>query len=723
MLLDQGRSVRDVADMLGLPGPSGRHFDRGTSWQLGYDPLDRPTAARTGPVPFGQPDPAIPAWERHTAYDGHGLAKRVVENGLATLMDNSRAGQVRSISAPGEGRRDAAYDRTGRPVVIRDAEGTLTVSLWDVATRTQTVATVRLSLETDPLTTAVTETFDPLGRLVIRETVGEDGLVQLETWEHTGLTVTHTAPDGHQDVQVSNLAGLPVASQTTAADGGWESTTYAYVLGGVGHEVQIQEPNGEWTKRTYDAMGSMTAEERPGLGPNGAVWVYEHDVWGRETARHDPDGDSVFSCYDENTGDLVATRTALPCVGAAAAPLSTFDAYDDLGRPTRATRRNAGGDVVTTERDFDPQGRVVRDSLKVGAPVSQVTSNWSAAATGWNRSVVYPTGGQWTRSTDRIGRLVALSSPQGNDIALMWQGEFYAGRSHSRGGSPALHESATLDGLGRRIGWDFAAGSVHAYKAEAVRDVVGRVASLSWGFGPSAADHWRGYGYDPATRLADAWSWDGLAPGPDVSSLVNHTVGPGQVATLAAGLAGVVHTPFTRAADGGDLLSIGDAYEVSSPRGPGHRLTALEVDGVAVTVHHDATGRVVEVGPGYTFEYDPDERLMAVRDSGTGDIVEHYAYDAYGRLAATYDTDGLTQRFAWDGAQMVAARDGDGVAKWDAVWGTLDQLLSWRDLAAHPVGDVAVLPITDHRGSVVGAVQSDASGTTLLAGESRFAGR
>jgi RHS repeat-associated protein len=62
-----------------------------------------------------------------------------------------------------------------------------------------------------------------------------------------------------------------------------------------------------------------------------------------------------------------------------------------------------------------------------------------------------------------------------------------------------------------------------------------------------------------------------------------------------------------------------------------------------------------------------------------------------------------------------AARDGNGVAKWDAVWGTFDQLLSWRDLAAHPVGDVAVLPITDHRGSIVGAVESDAGGTTLRA--------
>jgi RHS repeat-associated protein len=65
---------------------------------------------------------------------------------------------------------------------------------------------------------------------------------------------------------------------------------------------------------------------------------------------------------------------------------------------------------------------------------------------------------------------------------------------------------------------------------------------------------------------------------------------------------------------------------------------------------------------------------------------------------------------------MVGAFDGAGLAKWDAVWGELDQLLAFRDRSAHPAGDVTVLPITDHRNSVVGAVASDASGTTLLAG-------
>jgi len=260
-----------------------------------------------------------------------------------------------------------------------------------------------------------------------------------------------------------------------------------------------------------------------------------------------------------------------------------------------------------------------------------------------------------------------------------------------------------LDGLGRRVRWDFVAESGPAYKAEVVRDVVGRVASLTFGFAPSATAHWRGYGYDPATRLSDAWSWDGPAPAPDLSALLHHEVGAGQVAAFANDLAGVLHAPFDRAPQGGDLLSIGDAYEVTSARGPGHRLTALEVDGVAVMVDHDATGRVVEANPGYAFEYDPDERLMAVRDVGTGDIVERYAYDAFGRLAATYDANGLTQRFAWDGAQMVGAFDGASLVKWDAVWGELDQRGAFRDRSAHPAGDVTVLPITDHRNSVVGA--------------------
>ena len=75
-----------------------------------------------------------------------------------------------------------------------------------------------------------------------------------------------------------------------------------------------------------------------------------------------------------------------------------------------AFRVPAGGDVVTTERDFDPQRRVVRDALQVGGtPELQVTSNSAAAATGWERTVAYPTNAVWTRSNDQIGRLVGLA--------------------------------------------------------------------------------------------------------------------------------------------------------------------------------------------------------------------------------------------------------------------------------------------------------------------------
>ncbi|MCK6571553.1 thrombospondin type 3 repeat-containing protein, partial [Myxococcota bacterium] len=441
--------------------------DRGTFWQLAYDPLDRPTAARSGGLAIGQPNPPPSAWERYVAYDGLGLPTHIVENGLTTLLDMSRTGLVRSASATAAGTTDAAYDRVGRAAVTRDAEGTLEVSLWDATERLHTVATVRRGFGDDPLTTTVRDTYDPLGRLISRETIGEDGLQQLETWDHDGLTVTHTAPDGHQDVVTKNLAGIPVAVHRTAADGAWETTTYSYEFGGPGHVVHVQEPTGEWTTRSYDATGAMISEERPGPGPGGALRVYEYDGWGREVARHDADGSSVFSCYDA-AGDLVATRTALPCNGAAGALLSTFEAYDELGRSTRTTRRNAGGDIVTTETTFDPQGRVVRDAQQVGGgPLSQVTAVWSPTAGGWQRGAVYPTGAQWTRSNDRTGRLVGLSTPQGtDDIELSWRGEFYTGRTHERGGMRALTEAAALDGLGRRVRWDFVAENGPAYKAE-----------------------------------------------------------------------------------------------------------------------------------------------------------------------------------------------------------------------------------------------------------------
>jgi hypothetical protein len=46
-----------------------------------------------------------------------------------------------------------------------------------------------------------------------------------------------------------------------------------------------------------------------------------------------------------------------------------------------------------------------------------------------------------------------------------------------------------------------------------------------------------------------------------------------------ATLTGVVLARFTRAAADGDPWSIGDADEVTSPPGPRHRLTEVEVGG------------------------------------------------------------------------------------------------------------------------------------------------
>jgi hypothetical protein len=53
---------------------------------------------------------------------------------------------------------------------------------------------------------------------------------------------------------------------------------------------------------------------------------------------------------------------------------------------------------------------------------------------------------------------------------------------------------------------------------------------------------------DWAPERARLWTREALAPGPDQSSLVDHVVGSAPAATLAVGLAGALHTPFTRAA-------------------------------------------------------------------------------------------------------------------------------------------------------------------------------
>jgi RHS repeat-associated protein len=320
----------------------------------------------------------------------------------------------------------------------------------------------------------------------------------------------------------------------------------------------------------------------------------------------------------------------------------------------------------------------------------------------------------------------------------------------------ALVEQAQVDGLGRRLTWryrtvdlrhndrpiDPAWGSRYCGGAwdprcadplleiGAVRDVMGRIGSLTWRHGHPVFDGdgdldlshdpaqpWRGFAYDGQGQLAREWIHSGQSGIADTTALVNHHLTGADVAAIGQA-SGAVAWDWVREPGVAGLVSIespGQAsrWATTQARLPGHKLTEVAVDGVTHGIDHDDGGRMT-AGAGWEGRYGPEDRLVTAWRTDTGEQ-EIYLYDALGRLTVILDGDGdMKEGFVHDGAHKVAAFDGEGSPKWEAVWGPgLNRLLEVRDLSG--ASPVAQVPLLDHRRSVVGVWDGAQERVTALA--------
>jgi len=93
-------------------------------------------------------------------------------------------------------------------------------------------------------------------------------------------------------------------------------------------------------------------------------------------------------------------------------------------------------------------------------------------------------------------------------------------------------------------------------------------------------------------------------------------------------------------------------------------------------VSHDANGNL-GAWKNATFEYDPENRLIAIHVAGGASI--QYAYDALGRLSSRADASG-TRRYLWDGVQIAIEEDPAYTTLRSYAWGArLDELLESRE--------------------------------------------
>jgi RHS repeat-associated protein len=259
---------------------------------------------------------------------------------------------------------------------------------------------------------------------------------------------------------------------------------------------------------------------------------------------------------------------------------------------------------------------------------------------------------------------------------------------------------------------------------------MGRIGSLTWRHGHPVFDGdgdldlshdpaqpWRGFAYDGQGQLAREWIHDGQSGIADTTALVNHHLSEADVAAIGQA-SGAVAWDWVREPGVAGLVSIESPgqpsrWATTQARLPGHKLTEVAVDGVTHGIDHDDGGRMT-AGAGWEGRYGPEDRLVTAWRTDTGEQ-EIYLYDALGRLTVILDGDGeVKEGFAHDGAHKVAAFDGEGSPKWEAVWGPgLNRLLEVRDPSgASPVTKV---PLLDHRRSVVAVWDGAEERVTALA--------
>lgn len=256
----------------------------------------------------------------------------VTAEGIQTVTETSRHGQVVRVTDGTGAVTSYAYDRNGKLLTTTDAAGNVTQNSYDaVGNLTATTVGLRSNAgaapSNDGSASSTTFSYDAANRLLVK-TVDPGGLALQTTYEYDGRG---------RAVRVTDAAGV-VTSYAFDAKGQLTDAIVDDVTGG----LRLR------TTYTYDAEG-RTRTVVEGAGTAAAKTTeYRYDVLGRRTQEIvDPAGLALTSTYEYDAiGNVVLKRDPLGH--------GTRYVYDAVGRLKYTI--DALGSVV--QRLYDAEGRL-----------------------------------------------------------------------------------------------------------------------------------------------------------------------------------------------------------------------------------------------------------------------------------------------------------------------------------------------------------------------------
>jgi len=541
---------------------------------------------------------------------------------------------------------DTAYDNLGRPVMasvpytVSAPGGVYIAPDWNALRKTVTAYDVkgRIIAVTAPDGSVTQKAYQPWRELLLdanghQTAYINDGLGRLiEVHEYDGTYVTPTWNTGNPAVT-------------------------KYIHDAAGNLIRVVDALGHVTTMAYDALGRKTAMDDPSMGK----WNYVYNLAGNLIRQTDAEGQTLVFEYDEldrlirksvvsgsanQRVSASASNALLPApysllhtsysllaayaydqglngIGRRTAMTDTsgtaFWQYDAQGRAIRETRTVAGAGTFVSTQGYDAAGRVITTALPTGEVIHNTYNLRGLPETvtgldGYLTAAVYNALGQPLRQTWGNGRQTVY----GYDLATQ--------RLESLQVGTLLDLSYTYDRVGnlRTLADAGNGGQVQTFAYDA-RDRLTSAQSNDAGQG----QYREAYGYDKMGNIITRTYG---------SKTITYTYGRKYGLQLPGATTPVTHTdaPYTLYFP---IILREEAFQqpfavVATSVGfragydrNGNMLVRVELSGTEIIT--------------YTQEWNAENRLAVVTNTGTGDVTR-FVYDGDGSRVAREDPSGLT---------------------------------------------------------------------------------
>lgn len=667
------------------------YVEGGETWTITYNPTLRRTTKR---------DSAGNTWT--LVYNENGnVTQRINPLGRSVTMAFDSNSNISSSTDENGNTTQFTYDASGNPTTITDALGNVTRLTYDPVfnqvtsitdpkgnvSRFEYNATGEMVKATNAAGDAVVLTYDARGQL--SSMTDALGNATSYTADEFGNLVRTVDPLGNTTTFNYDALGNLIASASALN----QQTFYEYDA--ENRLVRLTDAAGSVTSYTYDERGNLATV----TDAKGNVTTFEYDLYNRVAKIINPLGQSMSYVYDKK-GNVVSATDAKGQI--------TTMVYDALSRLLRKvmpgntivyTYDNNGNVLSVSDNDssvgftYDKLNRLTR--LTTGATIAQpaTTISYTYDENSNRVTMTDPQSGVTTYVYDALNRMVSLTNPKGESTSFSYD---RLSRRMQIGLANGATSSVTYDAAGRISGLRSVRGLQPLFAFDYAYDVVGNQTAISELAGNNT------FSYDVLNQLigashpetgnpAESFSYD--AVGNRLSSHLSPSYthdtanrlmrdaefsyeydANGNLArkvSLATGAA----TVFTWDAED-QLVRVdfpGGTFAEYRYDGMGHRIqksvngqiTRYVYDGDGILIEYDGSNNVVarythagglddvvsmeRGGASYFYHVDAQGSVVGLTD-GSGQIVQTYVYDSYGRIVEATGT--IQNPFCFTGREL-----------------------------------------------------------------------